>query len=201
MFFLISGLVISAGTSFSALRSKTNSVSYLLLPASILEKYLVQFLVRIVAFTILFFLLYWFTFKCTYLFYGFFEPVSETVKNYDVMFVFQKVRDKSDLYFTVFAITTCTLFAFAGATYFKKFAVFKSVFAFGLMAFFIFLLFVTLSHIFYDHSSRELFAVKLQSYYVYGDVRDRDVFFTVLFVGINLILLPLAYFNLKEREA
>lgn len=201
IFFLISGLVISAGTSFSALRSSTNSISYLLLPASILEKYVVHFLLRIVVFTALFFLLYWFTFKCAYVFYGFIEPVSETVKNYGILSVFKLLKNTSEVYLISLAITMCTLFAFAGATYFKKFAIFKSIFVFALVVVFMFLLMVMLSHLFYDHATNEIFAVKLTSYMVYEDVTEKDVFFRVLFIGISLILLPLAYFNLKEREA
>ena len=197
IFFFISGLVISAGTTFSALRSSSKSISYILLPASILEKYLVQFLVRIVALSVLLFLLYWFTFKCAYLFYGIFEPVSETVKNYDILSVIKEVKLKSDLYVTCLAITMCSLFAFAGATYFKKFAIFKSVFTFGLITVFLFLLMVILSHIFYVHTSNELFSVKLLAL----PVNYKNNYFIALFTGISLIMLLLAYFNLKEREA
>ena len=70
LFFIISGIILSAGTSFPALRSSNNSINYLLLPASTLEKFLVQFLIRILAFVLLFIPIYWLIFKFTYNFYG-----------------------------------------------------------------------------------------------------------------------------------
>ena len=45
--FLIA-IILVVGSSFSALRKKESTTSYLLVPASILEKYLVQFFLRIV---------------------------------------------------------------------------------------------------------------------------------------------------------
>ncbi|MDV3307812.1 MAG: hypothetical protein LOY03_03230 [Cyclobacteriaceae bacterium] len=60
--FILTGLLY-AGTAFTGLRSKEKSFSYLLTPASAFEKFLLEFLVRIVLFLILVPLLYWAVFN------------------------------------------------------------------------------------------------------------------------------------------
>lgn len=204
---LLIGLLVSAGTSFPALRSNKKSVHYLLLPVSNLEKYVAQFLIRIVAFVLLYFILFWSIFKISYLFFEIFEPISNTLKNYtilDPLTIYDKYAvfnvDDSDYYMFIFMFLFVTLFAFAGASYFKKYALFKTIFAFAIAAFSVFLLLVLCSHLFYAHGENEFFEIKLRSHDVFKDVSNKEIYFLALLSGISLLLAPLAYFNLKERE-
>jgi len=201
IFFIIFGAILSAGTSFSALRSSNKSINYLLLPASILEKFLVQFLIRIPVFVMLFIPIYWLNFKFSYNFYSLFDTVSETVKSYGLLSPFQpKNMDHIDLCLIVIAAVMSSLFAFVGATYFKKYALFKSVLTFALTALFMFLLMVLFSHLFYEHHANEFFQIKLKMFPVYENFNSIEIYTITLFTGLSIFLLPLAYFKLKERE-
>ncbi len=205
---LLIGLLISGGTAFSALRNSKNSATYLLLPVSNLEKYLVQFLLRIVAFTLLYFVLFWLIFKSAYLFFEFFEPLSNTIKNYDILdplFIYQKYPYIFEVdYFEYFMFITIFLFvaifSFAGASFYKKYALFKTIFTFAILAFTVFLLLVGFSHLFYTHGENDFFQIKCMTYDLSKDFSNKDFYLLTLFSGFSLLLLPLAYFNLKERE-
>jgi len=204
---LLIGLLVSAGTAFSALRSNKNSVHYLLLPVSNLEKFVAQFLIRIVAFVLLYFILFWSIFKVSYLFFEIFEPISNTLKNYhilDPLIIYDKYavfNVTSGAYYTFMSfLLFVTFFAFAGASFFKKYALFKTIFAFAITAFSVFLLFVMFSHFFYSHGENEFFEIKLTSHDISKDVSNKNTYLLALFSGISILLAPLAYFNLKERE-
>lgn len=200
IFFIISGTILSSGTSFPALRSSNKSINYLLLPASTLEKFLVQFLIRVLTFVLLFIPIYWLIFKFSYNFYGLFGTVLESMKGYTLLSPFQgEIEDLNFYLIIITAIMSC-LFAFVGATYFKKYALFKSIFTFALTAFFVFLLMVLLSHLFFDHTAKEFFEIKLRSYSIYENVNNIQLYFAILFTAMSLILFLLAYFKLKERE-
>jgi hypothetical protein len=201
VFFIIVGSILSAGTSFSALRTSQKSINYLLFPASSLEKFLVQFLIRIPVFVMLFIPIYWLNFKFSYNFYSLFDTVSEAVKSYGLLSPFQpKNMDDTALCLIVITAVMSSLFAFVGAAYFKKYALFKSVFTFGLTAFFMFLLMVLFSHLFYEHHANEFFQVKLKMFPVYENFNSIEIYTITLFTGLSIFLLPLAYFKLKERE-
>ncbi|WP_298765441.1 hypothetical protein [uncultured Polaribacter sp.] len=210
--FLISlfiGILVSAGTAFPALGSNKKSLHYLLLPVSNLEKFVAQFLIRIVAFVLLYFILFWSIFKVSYLFFEIFEPISNTLKNYtilDPLTIYHKYKyavfNVKSIHYYIFIslFLFVTFFAFAGASYFKKYALFKTVFAFAIIAFSVFLLQLLCSHIFYAHGENEFFELKLTKHFVSKRVTNHDLYYLVLFSGISLFLAPLAYFNLKERE-
>ncbi|RED47891.1 hypothetical protein [Seonamhaeicola aphaedonensis] len=200
IFFLVLTGVVSAGTSFSALRSSKTSIHYLLIPVSNFEKFIVQFLIRIMGFVLLFLPLYWLTFKLAYGFYSLFAIVSENVESYNMLSPFQWQENKVDIYILVSLASGLILFAFCGAASFKKYALFKSILTFALFVLAWFLLMVILSHIFYDHDSKELLEINLRSYRVQDGVYNTQIYATILFAGLSLILLPLAYFKLKERE-
>jgi hypothetical protein len=201
VFFLVLIGVVSAGTAFSGLRSTKTSINYLLIPVSSFEKYVVQFLIRIVGFVLLFLPLYWLTFKLACSFYSLFGMVSENVESYNLLSPFQWQENNVEVYFLVSLASGLVLFAFCGATYFKKQALLKSILTFALLTLAWFLLMVTLSHMFYDHNSKQFLEIKLRSYKIYKGIQNTQMYAVILFAGLSLFLLPLAYFKLKEREA
>jgi hypothetical protein len=201
IFFLVLIGVVSAGTAFSALRSSKTSINYLLIPVSNFEKFIVQFLIRIVAFVLLFLPLYWLTFKLAYSFYNLFAVVSENVESYNVLSPFQWQENNVEVYILVSLASGLVLFAFCGAAYFKKLALFKSILTFALLVLAWFLLMVTLSHMFYDHNSKQFLEIKLRSYKIYEGIQNTQIYSVILFAGLSVFLLPLAFFKLKEREA
>ncbi len=200
VFFLILSGVISAGTAFSALRSSKTSIHYLLIPVSNFEKFVVQFSIRIVGFVLLFLPLYWLTFKLAFSFYSLFGMVSENVESYNLLSPFQWQKNSIDIYLVVAVASGSMLFAFCGAAYFKKQALFKSILTFALLTLSWFLLMLTFSHMFFIHSEKEFFEINLRSYKVQKTIYNTQIYTVILFAGLSLFLLPLAFFKLKERE-
>ena len=201
VFFLILIGVVSAGSAFSGLRSTKTSINYLLIPVSNFEKFVVQFLIRIIGFVLVFLPLYWLTFKLACSFYSLFGIVSENVESYNLLSPFQWQKSSIDIYTIVSVSCGSMLFAFCGAAYFEKQALLKSILTFALFTLAWFLLMVTLSHMFYDHNSRQFLEIKLRSYKIYKGIQNTQMYAVILFAGLSLFLLPLAYFKLKEREA
>lgn len=200
-FTFIIGLVVSGGTSFPALRSSQHSINFLLLPVSNLEKFIVQFLFRVLFFILLFVPLYWITFNIAYGIYGLFEWTNFIyLEPFELFSVFSEITTTLDKLATVFSIISLAAFAFAGATYFKKYAFFKTILAFSLLIFCSFLLMVLFSHIFFPSNSRDVFEVKIENYYINKDLNNEQLFMYIFGMASSLFLLPLAYFKLKEKE-
>jgi len=201
LFTLIGGIVISAGTSFPSLRTSQKSSNYLLLPASILEKLIVQVLFRIIAFIILFIPLYWMSFKMAYGFYGLFEWKNFIeVAPIGLLDFYRGTPSLLDILAIIFSIISLASFLFAGAVYFKKYAVFKTVLAFAISVLMWFLLMVLFSHIFYPDSSSDFFDIKIQEYKINEELHASQLFAYIFGMASSLFLFPLAYFKLKEKE-
>lgn len=201
VFLLILTGVISAGTAFSGLRSSKTSIHYLLVPVSNFEKFVVQFLIRVVGFVLLFLPLYWLTFKLAHSFYSLFGDVAENVESYNLLSPFQWQKTNMDIFIFVSIASGLILFAFCGAAYFKRLALFKTMLTYATLALAWFLLMLTFSHLFFAHAANEFFALNYITYRVQKGISNDDIYTVILFAGASLFLLPLAFFKLKEREA
>ncbi|NMH89719.1 hypothetical protein [Flavivirga algicola] len=193
--------VLVSGTSFPALRSHSKSINYLLLPASIFEKFLVQFIIRILVFVSLFLPLYWLSYKCAYGIYDLFSwenPLK--IDSFHLLSPIDWHKDNIDTLVAVSTVIALSVFAFTGAAYFKKYALFKSVFVFMLVALGYFLFMVCLSHLYYYHKPKELFDIKLRSYNMIENIKSSDFFIIIQLIGTTLFLIPMSYFYLKERK-
>src|SRR5690349_17301356 len=72
--------ILYVGHSFPAFRSKESSIHYLMLPASVLEKFIFEFIIRIVLALLVLPLLYWITFNMQgYVFGIFTEEIFDPV--------------------------------------------------------------------------------------------------------------------------
>ncbi|PCH72957.1 MAG: hypothetical protein COB98_11330 [Flavobacteriaceae bacterium] len=195
------GLVVVLGTSFPMLRNKRSSVAFLMLPASVFEKFMVQFFLRIVVFTLLYIPVCWGVFKGAVLFYHLFEwPRELTIFSFGLFDLFHI----KNIGWLVFLGMCCGLFSFAmflfsGAIYFKKQAVFKSVITLIVLIVFVSLCSMLLSYLFVPS------LVHIYDYGVY--IRDINTYFTnfglyllVIAFGTSLFLPPYAYYCLKEKE-
>lgn len=190
-----------AGTSFPAFQHQIKTSNYLLSPGSTFEKFLVQFVIRILLFIPLSLFIYWVGAHLAKA-----SMVADPVTGFDPFFIpdfsfsdsFNHLitRDHLAIIFSIFSVTT--LF-FAGSVYFKRFALFKTLVVFLVICGTVLSTFVLLSHIYYPLSTSG-FNIALKSYPVDDVWTNIQYFFA--FVGLSwLFFLPLAYFKLKEKEA
>ncbi len=126
LFAFFGGCLIWCGQAFSAFRSKEKSMDYLMTPASSSEKYLFEFINRIIVFLIFFPILYW---VLTNLVTGIFHYYIPEYRNYKFAY--------GDLIGTRWSARELTLIGglallmltlpFTGATYFQKVPLLKTI--------------------------------------------------------------------------
>lgn len=202
-FTFIIGIVICSGTSFPALRTSRKSISYLLLPISNLEKVIVQILFRIVVFGSLFILLYWVTFKFAYNLYDLFEwenKIELDLRKQGLFSFFNGFTTRLDKITAFLSIISLAAFSLAGAVYFKKYALFKTILAFGILIFLWYLFMVLFTHLFYPSSTRDFFDIHVDRHKINKDLEASQLLAYIFGIASSLFLFPLAYFKFKEKE-
>jgi hypothetical protein len=193
--------IVYASLSFPAFRSKEKSMAYLLLPASAPEKFIFELVNRIIVFIILMPLLFWVVANLEGTVAHYFVP---DFKNYRFSFVetLSEItnKDQSDGW-AKFACIQGFLFlfivSFTGASHFSKAPLIKTIFAFPLLA--------------AGYALFTYLLVKIMNLKGFHPVNDKVLFISntheaIIFAGIavtaiNLCLLSIAYFRLKEKEA
>ena len=99
----------------------------------------------------------------------------------------------------IFGFFSYGIYLFAGATYFKRYALVKTVIA-SVVIFLISMSFsVMLSHIFYPQET-DGFKIKLKDYAVTEHLDSTMIFILYLALSSWLFFLAIAYFKLKEKE-
>jgi len=196
-FFFLLGIVFS-GLSFPAFRSKEKSMTYLMLPASASEKYIFEFLVRVVLYIILMPLLFWLVANFEGAVVHYFVP---ELTNHSFPFIKQNSihienigwQDLAKLQAFLLVFVVC----FTGASHFTKSPLMKTLFTISLIAMgyglFTFLLLKGLNLESFHIESKRIFFIKNE--------HDGMVFLSILETVINLSLLAIAWFRLKEKEA
>jgi len=187
--------------SFPAFRSKEKSMVYLMLPASVSEKYTFELLTRIVLYIVLMPLLFWLVANIEGIIVHSFIP---ELANYKFSFRdgFLAIVKNGKFEFwalilTIQGILFVFIAPFTGASHFSKSPLLKTVFTFlSIIAgygFFVFLLVkgLGLEHI-HSMNNRVLFM---------NNTDSALVFLGILSTLINLSLLSIAFFKLKEKEA
>ena len=197
-FLIVITLVVTS--AFPAFRKKESTTSFLLLPASTLEKYLVCFLIRIILFSFLFIVVFWIDFKLASLAYtpfGFRENIIiPSFGLFDFYANEMNILDKVAIALSIFSFAA---YLFANSSHFKKNVILKTLLLLGFFAYLIFLINVGLSHLFLPNEVTG-FEVKIFN-------RDLEkglntVQLCVYFIGVfsSLFLLPFSYFKLKEKQ-
>jgi hypothetical protein len=197
--FFLSGAVYSS-LSFPAFRTKEKSISYLLLPASAAEKFLFEFLSRIVLFIFLMPLAFWLIaniegtimhyYRPEFLNYRFSLFKALTLSSY-------KIGNPA---WSWLAITQGWLFvfvaAFTGASHFSKSPLVKTLFTISIIvlgyALFTYLLVKGINIKGYTLDNDRLLFIHNKN--------DAMLFLSIAITTVNLCLLGIAYFRLKERE-
>jgi hypothetical protein len=195
--------VIYSSLSFPALRSKEKSMAFLMLPASASEKFAFEILSRIVVFVLLMPLYFWLIANFEGLVV---HSIVPELTNYKFSYgAFYKgilvVKDGKFEFWAMIMVIQGILFAFiapfTGASHFSKSPLLKTLFAFSMIiagyGFYVYLLVKGLNlEGMHPVNDRVMFM---------NNTDGALMFFGILSTAINLSLLSIAYFRLKEKEA
>jgi hypothetical protein len=190
--------ILYVGHSFPAFRAKESTIHYLMTPASALEKFIFEFVNRILIMLLVLPLLYWLTFNLHgYFFHAFTEKVFQPIGPRYLV----ELGAPPEYHFLIYSlISGGVLFAlslaFTGAAMFTKQPLVKSLFAVALAVMFFggycFIIIEPLGLGRYNPPDR-MMLVPLQE--------DRAlVTVSVVFFAASLIMLFVAFRKLKERE-
>src|SRR5665647_329749 len=193
--------ILYAGYSFPVFRTKEKSMTYLMLPVNASEKFVFELLSRIVLFVVLMPFIYWVVANLEGVVVNYFKPELVNYKfsfseGWSMLMNHEKF-DAIAKYSMFQGMLLVFLVVFAGASTFSKSPLLKTLF--------------TLSVIFAAFGLYSFLLVKGFDIENYHPAHNRVLFvnnerdgLTVLAIGvtlINLCLLAIAWFRLKEKEA
>ena len=197
--FFLTGAIYSS-LSFPAFRTRERSISYLLLPASTTEKYIFEFLSRIVLFIVLMPMAYWLI-----------ANIEGTIMHhYRPDFLNYKFSLAKALSFSTYkagisawtrlAITQGWLFVFiatfTGASYFSKSPMVKTLFTMSVIS----LGYALYTYLLFKGMNIKGYVLDNDRLLFIHNKNEAMVFISLAITLVNLCLLAIAYFRLKERE-
>lgn len=192
--------ILYVGHSFPAFRSKENTINYLMVPASLPEKFAFEFISRIGLALLMLPLLYWLTFH----FHGYFftmftdqmfEPIGlqYLVKIDEVM-----QEDYEVIIYTVIsaAVILALVLAFTGAAMFTKQPLIKSLFAVAVIVIF----FLGYSYVVIEHLGVGKYNPPDNMWLIPRDELTVLRYVAAALIMSIVVMLIVAYRKLKERE-
>ena len=192
--------VLATGTAFPNLRTKEKALSYLLLPASTLEKLIVELLMRVLFLIILVPVLYWAVFGVENFMISAINPDYQLIG--DIKLELPDGPSNQDgmqgLWYTLFISLTLSMFLlpFAGSTIFVKNPLIKTLFALAIIVVFN----VLLVYFFVEILNFKDFHPRTKHVLFISSARSALTAGTIASVIFNVGLLATSYFKLKERE-
>jgi hypothetical protein len=191
------------GNAFPDFNNKITTSNYMLLPASTLEKFLSQFLIRVVVMTALFFAIFH---LAAWLARSSFSP-EERIKagkqmieefSFSAIFVKESLRTKIALLFTLFSYMS---FSFSARLFFQKYAVIKTLFAGILLTGGFAGAMILFSIIFYPN---EIFfsqnIIVFHGYKVCESLENIQLYANCVAYISWIFFLTTGYFKLKEKQ-
>ncbi len=208
--FYMMAVGVVVGTAFPDLTNKIKTANYLLSPGSTLEKFLVQFLLRMGLFIPITLGIFWIAIRLAKASLipealsktVFFDP--SVVPYFEFRLLITRSTDEMwsipEILIMVFGFFSCGAYLFAGATYFKRYALVKTVIVSVVVWLISFLFMVLLSHIFYPQNLGH-FKIQLYPFRITEHLDSISLFFLSLSLLSWIFFLSIAYFKLKEKEA
>jgi len=191
--------VVYVGHSFPAFRSKEKSINYLMVPGSVLEKFLFELLSRIGIILILLPLLYWITFHLQgYFLTMFTEQVFEPI---GLGFLTSlEIPDMVDYAWLSTMIVSGVLLgfvlAFTGATMFSKQPLIKTLFALAVVM----ISYSVFVYIVIEHLGVGKYNPPDTMWLLPNNEIGAFRFFSAVLIAANMVMLFVAFRKLKERE-
>lgn len=202
-FMMYVGVII--GSAFPDLNDKIKTSNYLLTPGSTFEKIALQFLIRIVLFVPIALAVFWIGIRLAK---ASLIPTDSgldpaLIPYFDYIFLITKTNGKIwdtwQILFVFFGLFSYGIYLFAGATYFKRYALVKTVIASIVILLTSITFSVLLSHIFYPKET-EGFNTKLNEFVVTDHLTSIELFMVSLSLFSWMFFLAFGYFKLKEKE-
>lgn len=210
-FMMYVGVII--GFAFPDLSDKIKRSNYLLTPGSTFEKVALQFLIRIVLFVPIALGIFWISIRLAkaslipeIVNFNSVEQLMDPVliPYFDYAFLITKtngkIRDTWQILFVFFGLFSYGIYLFAGATYFKRYALVKTVIASVVILLTSITFSVVLSHIFYPKETHG-FNSRLNEFAVTEHLSSSELFMVSLSLFSWMFFLAMSYFKLKEKEA
>ncbi len=191
--------ILYAGHSFPAFRSKESTITYLMMPASTLEKFLFELVSRIGIVVLVLPLLYWVIFNLQgYLFGIFTEAVFEPI---GIQYLVRLGPLPAEGMFQIYSVIAGgVLFvlslAFTGSAMFDKQPLVKSLFAVAMIVMF----FVGYSYIIVEHLGVGEYRPPEKMILIPNNQFDAFRFISVALFAGTAVMLFVAFRKLKERE-
>jgi hypothetical protein len=191
--------ILYVGHSFPALRSKESTIHYLMVPASILEKFVFEFISRIGIILLTLPLLFWLTFNLQGLFFQIFTD--EIFESIGIQYVVTIDDVPTDIQFLVYTVVTGGVFlvlslAFTGAAMFTKQPLVKSLFAVAVIVMF----FGGYSYIIIEHVGVGQYHPPEDMLLIPMEENSALRALSVAFFAATAVMLFVAFRKLKERE-
>lgn len=201
LFIVIPLAIVYTGTAFPGLRSKEKSYSYLLIPASALEKFLFEFFNRIFLFLVIIPVMYWIIFHVegslvTALAPDYYSFAPKTMT--DLLAVFREPEQWNAKYAVAVGALLIFTIPFAGAASFTKFPLPKTLFIVALLFFFN----VFIVYLFAEIMGFRNYELPEGDQSILFMEGEKDLLRVLTGYGllINAGLLLTTYFKLKEKE-
>jgi hypothetical protein len=204
VFYMIAVAVV-IGTAFPDLADKIKASHYLLSPGSTFEKLMVQFMLRIGLFVPIALGVFWITIRLAKasLTPGESGLDPSIIPYFDFRFLITNYNNEIwhvwQICFFIFGFFSYGTFLFAGTTYFRRYALIKSVIVSAVVLGISILFSMLLSNIFY--SQNRFFDIKLEEFHVTEHLDSFKLFALLLSLLSWMFFLAIGYFKLKEKEA
>ena len=198
------GLGAFIGMSFPAFNSKTDTITYLLMPASAFEKFMSQFLIRIVAGTVLFFLIFWIDAhlaRTTALFVLRKFEHTPQIASFEFAIIFRSIYMNNNIlmmFGTIFMFVSTGVYIFSVRIFFNKMPVVKIVISIVSLVFITAMFMILLSHIFYPETMGMQLSIPEHKFVT--NHSNVEIWLCSLFYCSWLFFLPLGYFKFKEKQ-
>ena len=192
----LAACLLWSGNAFPDFRNKTKRLGYLVIPATTLEKFIFEFMIRIVIFILVFPIIYWvFTNLVTSAFHAF----NPDYLNYTFSYKNPYPGELDTL--SIFLMCSLALLvptlAFTGASYFQKLPVIKTVvlvcILVGFFAGYIFFVVEILNLDEYKPKNNRILFMR--------NADDAKIAGIAAAIIVNITLLVFSYFKVKEKEA
>lgn len=200
-YMMVVGVVV--GTAFPDLSDKIKVSHYLLSPGSTLEKLMVQFMLRIGLFVPIALGIFWIVIRLAKA--SLIPGESGLDPSLIPYFEFRSLITNGNrlwdfwlILFAIFGLFSYGIYLFAGATYFKRYALIKTVIVSAVVLGISILFMMLLSNIFYTQT--RFFDIKIQFFQVTEHLNSRMVAFLGLALFSWIFFLLIGYFKLKEKE-
>lgn len=191
--------ILFIGHSFPAFRSKESTINYLMIPGSLMEKLIMEFVFRIGVMILALPLLYWFTFHLQGYFFNLFtsQPFEAIgLHNIAKVDVEEGEFPQLILLMIISAIFLSFILAFTGAAMFSKQPLVKSLFSVAIIIIF----YVGYSYLILEHLNVGEYMPPEEMFLVPLTESNGLLFISTFFMVTSIFMLCVTYLKLKEKE-